>query len=200
MQPVPEGYEPLDFVGFTDRGNWSNTETYIKNDIVHKDNIVWRCLIDDTSGIIPSLDSDNWELFIDSATPFYGAYDTFPVVGEVGRFYIDNTVDPRLMYTWDTETQKYILTGGAGGADGGSVDIPITLTSAGWTGTTAPYSQTITVPQMREGMTPLFFLASSGDAAQYAFSLITGYSSGYAEITFYAADKPAVDQDIILKL
>ena len=133
-------------------------------------------------------------------TNFYGSYSSFPEIGNPKLLYIDNTVDPRLVYTWSTETKTYILTGGAGGADGGSVDIPITLTSAGWTGTTAPYQQTLTVPQMREGMTPLFFLASEGDAVQYAFSLITGYSSGYAEITFYAADKPAVDQDIILKL
>ncbi len=198
MQPVPEEYEPLEFVGFTDRGIWSSTETYIENDIVHKDNIAWRCLIDDTIGITPA-EGDNWTLFMDSTSPFYGAYDTFPVPGEPGRFYIDNTVDPRLMYTWDHETQKYILTGGAGGADGGSVDIPITLTSAGWTGTTAPYQQTITLPQMREGMTPLFFLASDGDDAQYAFSLITGYQSGYAEITFYAADKPTIDLSLTLK-
>lgn len=198
MQPVPEGYEPLDFVGFTDRGIWSSTETYIENDIVHKDNIVWRCLIDDTTGMTPA-EGDNWTLFMDSTSPFYGSYDTFPVPGEPGRFYIDDTVDPCLMYTWDTDTQKYILTGGAGGADGGSVDIPITLTSAGWTDTTAPYSQTVTVPQMREGMTPLFFLASSGDVAQYAFSLITGYQTGYAEITFYAADKPTTDLSLTLK-
>ena len=35
----------------------------------------------------------------------------------------------------------------------------------------------MTVPQMREGMTPLFFLASDGDDAQYAFSLLTGYAA-----------------------
>lgn len=80
----------------------------------------------------------------------------------------------------------------------GSVDIPITLTATGWTGE-APYRQTVTVPQMRNGMTPLFFLASDGDDAQYAFSLLTGYEAGYAEITFYSADIPAVDMDLILK-
>lgn len=198
MQPIPEEYEPLDFVGFTDRGIWSSTETYIENDIVHKDNTVWLCLKDNTTGIMPA-EGENWTVFMDGSGAFYGAYDTFPIPGDPGRFYIDDTVDPRLMYTWDTETQKYILTGGAGGADGGSVDIPITLTSSGWTGTTAPYSQTITVPQMREGMTPLYFLASDGDDAQYAFGLIIGHQTGYAEIIFYVADKPAVDLDLILK-
>lgn len=198
MQPIPEEYEPLDFVGFTDRGIWSSTETYIENDIVHKDNTVWLCLKDNTTGIMPA-EGENWTVFMDGSGAFYGAYDTFPIPGDPGRFYIDDTVDPRLMYTWDTETQKYILTGGAGGADGGSVDIPITLTSADWTGTAAPYSQTVTVPQMREGMTPLYFLASEGDDAQYAFGLITGHQTGYAEIIFYAADRPAVNLDLILK-
>lgn len=199
MQPVPEGYRPLNFVGYTDYGAWSPTEIYIKNDIVHRDNTVWLCLQNNTTGTEPGEDDAVWKIFVDGAHPFYGAYDTFPIPGEAGQFYIDDTVDPRLMYTWDTATQTYILTGGAGGADGGSVDIPITLTSAGWTGTTAPYSQTITVPQMREGMTPLFFLASEGDAAQYSFSLITGYQTGYAEITFYAADTPTVDLSLTLK-
>lgn len=150
----------------------------------------------ETNGDVTSF---NFQIPVGQKPPYYGAYADFPEEGDPDRTYIDDTVDPRLMYTWDTESQKYILTGGAGGADGGSVDIPITLTSAGWTGTTAPYQQTITVPQMREGMTPLFFLASDGDDAQYAFSLITGYSSGYAEITFYAADKPAVNIDLTLK-
>ena len=150
----------------------------------------------ETNGDVTSF---NFQIPVGQKPPYYGAYADFPEEGDPDRTYIDDTVDPRLMYTWDTESQKYILTGGAGGADGGSVDIPITLTSAGWTGTTAPYQQTITVPQMREGMTPLFFLASDGDDAQYAFSLITGYSSGYAEITFYAADKPAINIDLTLK-
>lgn len=150
----------------------------------------------ETNGDVTSF---NFQIPVGQKPPFYGAYADFPEEGDPDRTYIDDTVDPRLMYTWDTETQKYILTGGAGGANGGSVDIPITLTSADWTGTTAPYTQTITAPQMREGMTPLFFLASEGDAIQYAFSLITGYQTGYAEIIFYAADRPAVDLDLILK-
>ncbi|MCI9682466.1 MAG: hypothetical protein HFI26_13905, partial [Lachnospiraceae bacterium] len=75
--------------------------------------------------------------------PFYGAYSSFPIPGDPNRTYIDNTVDPRLMYTWDPETSTYILTGGAGGADGSSIDIPVTLPAEGWTGEAAPYSQTV---------------------------------------------------------
>lgn len=130
---------------------------------------------------------------------FYGAYADFPDVGDPDILYIDNTVNPRLMYTWDQESSTYILTGGADGAGGSSIDIPLTLLSTGWTGTEAPYSQTVTVPQMREGMTPLYFFNGIGDNAIYAFSLITGYDTGYAQITFYAADEPEVDIPLVLK-
>lgn len=150
----------------------------------------------ETNGDVTSF---NFQIPIGQKPPFYGAYADFPEVGDSNRTYIDDTVNPRLMYTWGPNENDYVLTGGAGGADGGSVDIPITLTSAGWTGTTAPYQQTITLPQIREGMTPLCFLASDGDDAQYAFGLITALQAGYAEITFYAADRPAVDLNLTLK-
>ena len=139
---------------------------------------------------------------IKAQTNYYGSYETFPrppQEKEKGKIFIDETVDPRLAYTWDDEKDDYILTGGAGGADGSSIDIPITLPSAGWTGEAAPYSQTVTVPQIRESMTPLLYFAGTGDDAQYAYSLITGYEAGYAEMIFYAADLPEADIDITLK-
>lgn len=152
-----------------------------------------------TSNTTGDVTSFNFQIPVGQKPPFYGAYDTFPETGDPNRTYIDDTVDPRLMYTWDETDQKYVLTGGAGGADGSSIDIPITLPSTGWTGTTAPYSQTVTVPQMREGMTPFLVFSGVGDDAQYAYSLITGYEAGYAQMTFSAADKPQVDIPIILK-
>lgn len=87
MQPVPEGYEPLDFVGFTDRGIWSSTETYIENDIVHKDNTAWRCLTDDTIGAVPSQESEHWEIFISATNDSSGitTTDTEGLVGPAGE-------------------------------------------------------------------------------------------------------------------
>ena len=156
----------------------------------------------ETKGDVTSF---NFKIPVGQKPPLYAAYADFPETGDPNRTYIDDTVDPRLMYTWDDTTQKYIPTGGAGGADGGSVDIPVNIPGAGWTGDTAPYSQTLTVPQMREDMTPLYMLdytkVNSGnvDYLQYAYSLITNYTAGYAEITFYAADLPDRDVPIILK-
>lgn len=150
-------------------------------------------------GVSAKVEKDGTLSVPGSKPDFYGAYEDFPLVGDPDILYIDNTVDPRLMYTWDLETSTYILTGGAGGADGSSIDIPITLPAVGWTGEAAPYSQTVTVPQMRETMTPLLYFSGMGDDAQYAYSLITGYEAGYAQMTFYAADLPQVDIPITLK-
>lgn len=202
--PAPEGYVELDFVGFTDKGGYNATETYMTNDLVHAGNTVWRCLVDNTTGEEPE-EGGTWEVFIRGEKPYYGTYATFPrppLPEDENKFFVDEETDPRLMYTWSEEKQDYILTGGAGGADGGSVDIPLTLPAAGWTGTAAPYSQTVTVPQMRVGMTPLVTLTDSDgltDAQRYAYSLLTDYDTAYAQMTFHAADLPAVDIPVTLK-
>ncbi len=150
----------------------------------------------ETNGDVTSF---NFQIPVGQKPPFYGAYENFPEVGEVERTYIDDTVDPRLMYTWDDIDQKYVLTGGAGGADGSSMDIQVTLPAAGWTGSVAPYQQTVTIPQMREDMTPFHFFAGDGDTERYAYSLIMDYQAGYAQMTFYAADLPEVDIHLTLK-
>lgn len=94
--------------------------------------------------------------------------------------------------------------GGGGGGGGTSVaiaeDIPVTLLSTGWTGSSAPYSQTLTVLDVREGMTPLIFLQGQATDEQiYAYNLITDYQAGNGTITFYVAEVPEVDLPIVLK-
>lgn len=91
-----------------------------------------------------------------------------------------------------------------GGGGGGSIaiaeDIPVTLLSTGWTGDSAPYSQQVTVLDMREGMTPLIFLQGQATDEQiYAYNLITDYQAGNGTITFYVAETPEVDIPIVLK-
>lgn len=61
---TPSGYKELGLAGYTDKGTYSSSATYVKNDLVHDDNnSIWKCLIDDTTGIEPAA-GDNWELFI----------------------------------------------------------------------------------------------------------------------------------------
>ena len=60
---APTGYTELSLVGFTDRGYYSASANYVQNDIVRHSNTLWRCLVDDTTGIIPA-EGENWTLFL----------------------------------------------------------------------------------------------------------------------------------------
>ena len=71
---IPEGYSALDFVGFTDRGPYSGSETYVKNDLVHYNNSIWKCKLDDISGHIPA-DDEYWEPWVVSSTSMAGMTD-----------------------------------------------------------------------------------------------------------------------------
>lgn len=86
MQPVPEGYKPLGFAGFTDKGGYSESEVYAENDIVHKDNTAWRCLVNGTTGITPA-EGENWTIFIASESDSSGitTTDTQGIVGIAGQ-------------------------------------------------------------------------------------------------------------------
>ena len=63
----PTGYTALDLIGFTDQGTYSSSDNYVKNDLVHYSGNIWRCLIDDTTGITPA-EGVNWALFIGEPT------------------------------------------------------------------------------------------------------------------------------------
>lgn len=86
MQPVPEGYEPLGFAGFTDKGSYIASEVYAQNDIVHSNNAIWRCLINGTTGIVPE-EGENWTIFIESRTDSAGitTTDTEGLLGSAGE-------------------------------------------------------------------------------------------------------------------
>lgn len=63
----PTGYTALDMIGFTDQGAYSSSDNYVKNDLVHYSGNIWRCLVDDTTGIAPA-EGANWTLFIGEPT------------------------------------------------------------------------------------------------------------------------------------
>lgn len=60
---TPTGYTALDLVGFTDRGAYSSSANYVKNDLAHYAGSIWRCLIDDTTNIVPA-EGVNWTVFV----------------------------------------------------------------------------------------------------------------------------------------
>ena len=60
----PTGYSALDLIGFTDRGDYAAGSTYVKNDLVHYSDNIWRCKLDDTTGQTPA-EGTYWTLWID---------------------------------------------------------------------------------------------------------------------------------------
>lgn len=64
---VPTGYTALDMVGFTDKGTYNSATAYVKNDIAHYGGNLWRCLVDDTTGVTPA-EGVNWTVFLAEPT------------------------------------------------------------------------------------------------------------------------------------
>lgn len=62
---VPTGYTELDLVGFTDRGDYDSTATYVKNDLVKYGGKKWKCKQDDVTDITP-VEGLTWSAFIDA--------------------------------------------------------------------------------------------------------------------------------------
>lgn len=79
---VPEGYVALDLVGFTDKGTYSGAAVYMKNDLVHQDNVIWRCIADNTQAVPPAA-GENWEKWIEGSAQMSGctAVDTEGMIG-----------------------------------------------------------------------------------------------------------------------
>ena len=64
---VPSGYTALDMIGFTDKGVYNSATAYVRNDIAHYNGNLWRCLVDDTTGITPA-EGANWTVFLAEPT------------------------------------------------------------------------------------------------------------------------------------
>lgn len=62
----PDGYTALDLVGYTDKGDYSASDTYVANDLVHYGGSIWCCLIDDTVGITPT-EGVNWRFWVEDS-------------------------------------------------------------------------------------------------------------------------------------
>ena len=73
---APAGYTALDFVGFTDKGPFSDTAKYMKNDLVHDNsNNIWKCKLDDTIGQA-LVAGTYWELWLNSTNSLANMTDT----------------------------------------------------------------------------------------------------------------------------
>ncbi len=85
---VPSGYTALDLIGFTDKGNYDPLANYVRNDLTHHNNSIWRCLVDDTIGVTPA-EGANWTVYIQNGTTLNGMADvnlTTPANGDLLRY------------------------------------------------------------------------------------------------------------------
>lgn len=60
---APEGYMKLGAVGYSDKGDYSGTTTYNRFNVVHYQNGIYCCTVDNTIGITPTTIS-NWQVMI----------------------------------------------------------------------------------------------------------------------------------------
>lgn len=118
---TPSGYTALDFVGYTDKGTYSASATYVKNDLVHYDNSIWRCLLDDTTGQTPA-EGTYWTIFINASTIY-----------PVGSIYMSvNATSPASLFggTWEQLKDRFLLAAGdtyAAGSTGGEATHTLTV-------------------------------------------------------------------------
>lgn len=68
----PTGYTALDLIGYTDKGTYNSASTYVRNDLVHYNSSIWRCLVDDTTAVTPS-EGATWTIFIQEPGTMTGA-------------------------------------------------------------------------------------------------------------------------------
>lgn len=79
------------------------------------------------------------------------------------------------------------------------------LTSTGWTGDAAPYTQEVTVTGITAADTPLVDIVQTGTEAtdepmREAWGVVTRIVAGAGKVTAYASEKPAVNIPIQLKV
>ena len=90
----PTGYTALDLIGYTDKGAYNSASNYVRNDLVHYNSSIWRCLVDDTMGVTP-VEGAAWTVFIQEPGVMSGASSgsagssglaPAPSAGDPGKF------------------------------------------------------------------------------------------------------------------
>lgn len=87
----PSGYTALDLIGFTDKGEYDAATNYVRNDLAHVGNDVWRCLADDTTGVTPA-EGAYWTIFIENDSTASGVSYTNTTSG-LAATNVQNAID-----------------------------------------------------------------------------------------------------------
>lgn len=99
------------------RGEWNSESEYFNNssyiDAVTHNGSLWICKVTNTNQT--PAEGTYWGLGAQGMAEenmVFSAYSAFPSVGDENKLYIDNTVNPALMYIWDGSA--YVPAGGGG--------------------------------------------------------------------------------------
>lgn len=99
------------------RGEWNNESEYFNNasyiDAVTHNGSLWICKVTNTNQVPAT--GTYWGIGAQGMAEdnmVFSAYSAFPSVGDENKLYIDNTVNPALMYIWNGSA--YVPAGGGG--------------------------------------------------------------------------------------
>ena len=83
---------------------------------------------------------------------------------------------------------------------GTGYDVTLSVPASGWTGSAAPYAQTVQALGMTAGKGVIYALMTEDSTASASekenYRLITGLQQGPNTVTFYASTKPSIDMSI----
>ena len=124
----PTGYTALDLIGYTDKGAYNSASTYVRNDLVHYNSSIWRCLVDDTTAVTP-VEGAAWTIFIEQPDVMTGATQLAagssgltpaPAAGDQDKFLKGDG-------TWDNPPYPTDMTGATSSAAGEHGLVPAPL-------------------------------------------------------------------------
>lgn len=151
--------------------------------------------------IFSEINSESWAA--SSSTTIYGLHSDYgSKISKVGTQPSGGTSNEH------TSNGGTIINANGGRLQGDKNVVTVTLTATGWTGSTAPYSQTVSITSVTEDMEAMLLSAlepdttpAVADAYNIAFyNIIRGTASiGNGNATFKVYDKPATDIKVGLK-
>jgi hypothetical protein len=124
----PTGYTALDLIGFTDKGAYNSASTYVRNDLVHYNSSIWRCLVDDTTNVTP-VEGAAWTIFVQEPGVMIGA--TSGAAGSAGLVPAPSAGDDSKFLRgdglWGNPTAAQMI-GATSSSDGSGGSVPAPLT------------------------------------------------------------------------
>jgi len=78
--------------------------------------------------------------------------------------------------------------------------IKTTIPSSEWTGTEAPYTNVVTIPEILDTDSPIIDVIAEDESVQEAWGLINRAITDTGLITFYASSVPTIDIPIQIKV